>query len=107
MVVRAGYRKFPFPYLYDGDEQAAANKFGPRATPHIFIFDRQRKLRFEGRIDDNLRAARVKTHEARDAIEALLAGRPVPVEHTSAVPLHRSCAQGRRLGRKEIARKFA
>jgi thiol-disulfide isomerase/thioredoxin len=82
MVVRAAYRKFPFAYLYDGDEQAAANRFGPKVTPHIFIFDRERKLRFEGRIDDNLHESRVKTRETRDAIEALLAGRPVPVEHT-------------------------
>jgi thiol-disulfide isomerase/thioredoxin len=82
MVVRAAYRKFPFPYLYDGDEQAAANKFGPKVTPHIFIFDKDRKLRFGGRIDDNLRESHAKTHETRDAIEALLAGRPVPVEHT-------------------------
>jgi thiol-disulfide isomerase/thioredoxin len=82
MAVRAAYRKFPFPYLYDGDRQAAALQFGPKVTPHLFIFDRQRKLRYEGRIDDNLRESKAKTHEARDAIEALLAGKPLPVEHT-------------------------
>ena len=83
MVARAAYRKFPYPYLYDGDEQAAASKFGPKVTPHLFIFDRARKLRFEGRIDDNLRESQVRSHETRDAIDALLAGRAVPVEHTS------------------------
>jgi thiol-disulfide isomerase/thioredoxin len=82
MVERAAYRKFPYPYLYDGDEQVAANRFGPKVTPHIFIFDRARKLRYEGRIDDNLRESRVKSRETRDAIEALLAGHPVAVEHT-------------------------
>jgi thiol-disulfide isomerase/thioredoxin len=82
MVVRAAYRKFPFPYLDDGDEQAAASQFGPKATPHIFIFDKDRKLRFEGRIDDNIIDSRATTHESRDAIQALLGGRPVPVEHT-------------------------
>jgi len=83
MVVRAAHRKFPFLYLYDGDQQAAANQFGPKATPHLFIFDKDRKLRYEGRIDDNLREAEAKTHEAREALEALLARRPVPVEHTA------------------------
>jgi peroxiredoxin len=82
MSVRAAYRKLPFPYLYDGDEQAAARKFGPKVTPHMFIFDRERKLRYEGRIDDSLREPKATTHEARDAIEALLAGKSVPVEHT-------------------------
>lgn len=82
MVVRAAYRKFHFPYLYDGDEQATSNEFGPKATPHVFIFDKDRKLRFEGRIDDSLRESKSKTHETRDAIDALLAGRPVTVEHT-------------------------
>lgn len=82
MVVRAAYRRFPFPYLYDGDEQAVANMFGPKATPHLFIFDQDRKLRFEGRVDDNVRESKTKMHEARDAIEALLAGRSVPIQHT-------------------------
>ena len=82
MVARAAYRKFPYPYLYDGDEQAAARQFGPKVTPHLFIFDRARKLRYEGRIDDNLRESQATSHETRDAIEALLAGRAVPVAHT-------------------------
>ena len=82
MVERAAYRQFPFPYLYDGDEQSAASKFGPKVTPHLFIFDRARKLRYEGRIDDNLRDGQAKSREAHDAIAALLADRPVPVEHT-------------------------
>jgi hypothetical protein len=38
--------------LYDGDNQLAAKAYGPVATPHVFIFDRQRKLQYQGRIDD-------------------------------------------------------
>ena len=59
-------------------------KFGAVATPHIFIFDQDRKLRYQGRIDDNQREELVKTHDARNAIDALLAGKPVPVTDTTA-----------------------
>ena len=83
MVERAAYRKFTFPYLDDGAEQAVAQKFGPKATPHIFIFDQNRTLRFEGRIDDNMNPAKARAHDTRDALEAVLAGRTVPVEHTA------------------------
>ena len=44
---------FPFPYLYDGDTQATAMAYGCLATPHIFLFDENRKLRYKGRIDDS------------------------------------------------------
>jgi peroxiredoxin len=82
MKQRAAFRRFPFDYLYDGETQAVAHQYGPKVTPHIFIFDAQRKLRYEGRIDDHLREAKATHHEARDALDALLAGRPVPVAHT-------------------------
>lgn len=84
MKIRAEYRHFTWPYLYDGETQATAAKFGAVSTPHIFIFDQDRKLRYQGRIDDNMLASAATTHEARDAIDALLAGKPVPVETTRA-----------------------
>ncbi len=82
MKIRAEYRHFNFPYLYDGATQATANAYGPKATPHVFIFDSQRKLRFEGRVDNSQRESLVKTQDTRNAIDALLAGKPVPVDHT-------------------------
>jgi thiol-disulfide isomerase/thioredoxin len=82
MKVHAAYRQFNFPYLYEGDTQLVAHQYGPKVTPHIFIFDRERKLRYEGRIDDNMRGNNIKTNDARNALDALIAGRPVPVEHT-------------------------
>jgi len=82
MKVRAAYRHFNFPYLYDGATQATANAYGPKATPHVFIFDGQRKLRFEGRVDDSQRESLVKVQDTRNAIDALLADKPVPVDHT-------------------------
>ena len=50
------------------------------STPHIFIFDQARTLQYDGRIDDDPTGARVTSPDARNAIEALLAGRPVPVK---------------------------
>ena len=82
MKVRAAYRHFNFPYLYDGATQSASNSYGPKATPHVFVFDAQRKLRFEGRIDNSQRESLVKTQETKAAIDALLAGQSVKVAHT-------------------------
>ena len=84
MKLRARLRGITWPYLYDGDTQATSAKFGAVATPHIFIFDQDRKLRYQGRIDDNQREELVKTQDARNALDALLAGRPVPVAETTA-----------------------
>lgn len=85
MKLRAAYRQFNFPFLYDGDTQEASRLYGPTATPHVFVFDQQRKLRYQGRIDSNPREAYAKVANARDAIDAVLAGSPVPVEKTPAV----------------------
>jgi len=82
MKIRAAYRHFNFPYLYDGDTQTVARAYGPKATPHVFIFDQDRKLRYEGRVDNSQRESLVKTQDARNAINALLAGKQVPVDHT-------------------------
>lgn len=84
MKIRAAYRHFNFPYLYDGETQSTAQAYGAQATPHIFIFDRERKLRYEGRIDNAQRESLVKKQDARAALDAILAGRPVAVPHTPA-----------------------
>lgn len=73
MKLRAEYRHFNYPYLYDGDNQAVALKYGPTATPHAFVFDQDRILRYEGRIDNNPREELATKHEVRDAIDDLLA----------------------------------
>jgi thiol-disulfide isomerase/thioredoxin len=82
MKVRAKDRGWTFPYLYDGETEAMSRRYGPVATPHVFVFDAERRLRFVGRVDDNENPAKATTHDARDAIEAVLAGKPVPVETT-------------------------
>jgi len=82
MKIRAKDRGWTFPYLYDGETEAMSRQYGPVATPHVFVFDAERKLRFVGRVDDGENPAKVTTHDARNAIEAVLAGKPVPVETT-------------------------
>ena len=85
MKVRAEHRKFNFPFLYDGETQDISRKYGPAATPHVFVFDKQRRLRYQGRIDSNPREAYAKVADARNAIDAVLAGGTVPVETTPTV----------------------
>ena len=85
MKIRAAYRHFNFPYLYDGETQKVSRAYGPAATPHLFIFDAQRKLRYEGRVDNNPREALVTRRDARLAIDAILAGKPVELEKTPSV----------------------
>ena len=82
MKIRAAYRHFNFLYLYDGETQSTARAYGPSATPHVFIFDAERKLRYEGRIDNNPREQYVTHQDARLALDALLAGKPVAVPKT-------------------------
>jgi len=81
MKVRAKDRNFKFPYLYDGETQSTARAYGVVATPHVYIFDKERKLRYVGRIDDS-EVKTVTSTDTRNAIEAMLAGKPVPVEKT-------------------------
>jgi peroxiredoxin len=85
MKTRATYRHFNFPYLYDGETQKISRAYGPTATPHLFIFDAERKLRYEGRVDNNPREPLVTVKDARNAIDALLANKPVPVAKTPSV----------------------
>ena len=82
MKVRAEHRKFNFPYLDDGDDQVVVNKFGAIATPHVYIFDAERKLRFQGRIDNSENEALVKSHDTRAALDALLAGKEPEIKTT-------------------------
>ena len=83
MKIRVQYKHLHYPYLYDGDTQAVTRAYGPQATPHVFIFDQNRRLRYEGRFDNSFRIEKVATHDAQNAIDELLAGEPVKVTHTA------------------------
>jgi peroxiredoxin len=83
MKLRAKEKKFNFPYLYDGENEKVSLAYGPIATPHVFIFDKNRILRYSGRIDDMEKPTKTPTRmDTRNAIDELLAGKPVAVSTT-------------------------
>jgi len=68
-------KQYGFPYLHD-EAQDVARAFGAVCTPDIFVYDRERRLAYRGRIDDSWKdEAKVTKHELADAVEALLDGR--------------------------------
>lgn len=83
MVERARDKQFSFPYLRDEPQQVAL-AYGALRTPHFYVFDQERKLRYTGRMDDNPKfPGQETTHELRDAVEDLLAGRQVSTPLTN------------------------
>src|SRR3974390_2990038 len=82
MKIRARDQHFNFPYLYDGETEGVSRAYGPVATPHAFVFDAERRLRYVGAIDDSERVQHVQRRYLRDAIDALLAGTQPPVTKT-------------------------
>lgn len=84
MIIRAQREEFNFLYLRDHTQQAART-FGAKYTPESFLFDHEGVLRYNGRIDDNWQdPERVQDHTLRNAIRAVLSGKPVesPVTHS-------------------------
>jgi peroxiredoxin len=104
MKIRAEYRHFNFPFLYDGETQSVARAYGPTATPHVFVFDQARKLRYEGRVDSSQREALAKRQDARLAIDAVLAGKPVAIEKTPTVGCSIKWAYKQSSGEAEMER---
>ncbi|MEM9929176.1 MAG: redoxin domain-containing protein [Bacteroidota bacterium] len=82
MVLRAEAAEFNFPYLYDGDDHAASLLYGPAATPHTFVFDKSRKLRYVGRLDKTEKPGVLNADDLRAAVDDLLAGREVALAET-------------------------
>jgi thiol-disulfide isomerase/thioredoxin len=103
LKIRAQERGFNFPYLYDGDSQKVSRAYGPVSTPHVFIFDQARKLRYVGRIDDSENISKVTKQDARNALEALLAGKPVPVEKTRTFGCSIKWSEKRAAAARELA----
>lgn len=82
MKIRARDHAFNFPFLYDGDTQAVARAYGALSTPHAFVFDAGKHLRYSGRIDDDERGRNIQKRYVRDAIGAILARREPTVAQT-------------------------
>jgi peroxiredoxin len=81
MKVAAKEKGFNFPYLSD-ETQKIGRLFGATVTPEVFVLDKDRKIVYQGGIDDNLQVAKVKKKYLEDALDALLAGKPVPTAET-------------------------
>jgi thiol-disulfide isomerase/thioredoxin len=85
MVRMANKKKYKFPYLYD-ETQAIAKAYGATNTPHVFVLNQNLKVSYIGAIDDNARNAASATKKyVEDAVDALIAGKSVPVTKTKAV----------------------
>ena len=77
--------KLKYTYLHD-ETQETAKAYGGECTPHFFIFDKERKRQYQGRLDDNWRdESQVTKQELKDAIQALIMGEPVPEQITNAI----------------------
>ncbi|HZY70030.1 MAG TPA: thioredoxin family protein [Thermoplasmata archaeon] len=83
MVERARSKSYPAPYLWD-ETQSVAHAYGALVTPHPMLFDRDRRLLFQGRIDDNNdHPDAVKHRFLEAALDAAIAGkRPEPTERS-------------------------
>jgi peroxiredoxin len=75
---------FTFPVVKD-EGSRIADAYGAQHTPEIFVIDSAGVVRYHGRIDENRDdAAAVRSPDLRNALDALLAGRPAPVASTKA-----------------------
>lgn len=83
MKERATEMKYNFPYLYD-ETQSVALAYGPKVTPHCFLFDAKGVLVYRGRVDDAAKEAEVTKRELAEALDALVAGKPVTTAATTA-----------------------
>jgi peroxiredoxin len=85
MTQRAKAKGYPFPYLHDED-QTIARAYGATRTPEAFLFDSKGTMCYHGRIDDNYENPQaVRTHDLREALEAILAGRIPAMAETAPV----------------------
>jgi peroxiredoxin len=85
MKARAREKAFPFAYVRD-EKQDVAKAYGALRTPHFYVFDQQRRLRYTGRLDNNPREeAKADARDLQNALEALLAGKHPPVEVTNPI----------------------
>ncbi|TWU07734.1 thioredoxin family protein [Stieleria varia] len=84
MKEKAAEKKFPFQYLYDESQQIARD-FGAIYTPCFFVIDSKHKVAYMGAMDDSPDGVKVETTYLADALDAVLAGKPVRVAETAPV----------------------
>lgn len=101
MALRAKDHAFNFPFLYDGDNEQVSLQYGPVATPHVFVFDTNRKLTYTGRLDAKEKPGTGNAEDLRAAIDATLAGQAVATPVTKTFGC--STKWGWKLGHREEA----
>lgn len=85
MVERMQANKFPWLYLYD-ESQDVAKKFGALRTPHFYVFDKKRELRYTGRALDNPRNANeAKVFDLKNALDEIFSGKKVSKPITNPI----------------------
>ena len=82
MVLRVREKSFNFPYVKDED-RTVAKAYGAICTPHVFLLDEERRLRYKGRIDDSRNPERVTVSDLRNAIDDVIENKPVRVSETT------------------------
>ena len=84
MQVRAKAKGYNFPYLSD-PTQKIGRALGASVTPEVFVLDKNRKVIYMGGVDDSQAAAKVTKKYLEEALDAALAGKPIPVPETRPV----------------------
>jgi thiol-disulfide isomerase/thioredoxin len=104
MRLRASRKGFPFTYLYDGTDQNASRSYGPRVTPHAFVFGKDRRLRYTGRIDNAVDPANANLRDLRSAIDQVLVGKKIRAPTTKVFGCPIKWASRRELAGKDLVR---
>ena len=85
MIVRAKEKKFPFPYVYD-ETQEITKSYGATNTPHVYVLDANRTVKYIGAIDNNTKSADLANKKyVEDAVDAVLKGEEVSEKKTKAI----------------------
>lgn len=85
MVERMQTHQFPWIYLVD-ETQEVARKYGALRTPHFFVFDQERKLRYCGRsVDSPKDTSKTQSYDLQNALKELVSGLPVSTPLTNPI----------------------
>jgi peroxiredoxin len=86
MVHEVEQRGYSFPYLFD-ETQDVAKAYGAACTPDFFLYDKERKLVYRGQLDPSRPGNDVPVtgSDLRAALDALLAGKPLPEKQTPSI----------------------
>ncbi len=104
MKIRSTRKGFPFPYLYDGADQNCSRSYQPLVTPHVFLFDQNRRLRYTGRIDNAVDLRKVHLHDLRSAIDHVLGGKTIRTPTTKVFGSPVKWSDRRKLVARELVR---